>query len=412
MPVWFRKYVKVLIAACLVVSFCLVEADAQTRRKRRTRRTAPAAPKPVITNPTIAPPESAKTPTESGDVKIISTADSTKEASSETLQGWKPKVTAPESTEPDKMEQTITNLSTQVNRLNDKLTQMQEDGDGIVVTNAHVVAGQDETFVEPEGIHVAAIEQVKDAGLRGRGGAGFPTGMKWGFIPQDNPKPKYLVVNADESEPGTCKDIPLMMASPHTLVEGVIISSYAIRANKAFIYIRGEVLHVIRRVQAAVEEAYAAGHLGLAITVTLGLVMQSSIPGVLRLGAGALVLVTLGVVGGLLDGRQWARSWEGSRLVGLITAGLLLPTETPVRLGIVLVGVTLISGLFDSRAYGADPALGVVLGVATDPLIHPGMALVHIGQLDKTLPAARAYVAAGGDLGHVRWKPPPRHEGE
>ncbi len=89
-----------------------------------------------------------------------------------------------------------------------------------------------------------------------------PPGMKWSFIPQDNPKPKYLVVNADESEPGTCKDIPLMMASPHTLVEGVIISSFAIRANTAFIYIRGEVLHVIRRVQAAVAEAYAAGHLG------------------------------------------------------------------------------------------------------------------------------------------------------
>ncbi|QYJ03804.1 NADH-quinone oxidoreductase subunit NuoF [Nocardioides panacisoli] len=108
----------------------------------------------------------------------------------------------------------------------------------------------------------AIIEMVKEAGLRGRGGAGFPTGMKWSFIPQDNPKPKYLVVNADESEPGTCKDIPLMMANPHVLVEGVIVSSYAIRANKAFIYIRGEVAHVIRRVQAAVAEAYAAGHLG------------------------------------------------------------------------------------------------------------------------------------------------------
>jgi NADH-quinone oxidoreductase subunit F len=106
------------------------------------------------------------------------------------------------------------------------------------------------------------ITAVKDSGLRGRGGAGFPTGLKWSFIPQDNPKPKYLVVNADESEPGTCKDIPLMMGNPHVLVEGVIISSYAIRANKAFIYIRGEVLHVVRRVQAAVAEAYAAGHLG------------------------------------------------------------------------------------------------------------------------------------------------------
>ena len=99
--------------------------------------------------------------------------------------------------------------------------------------------------MEPDAI----IEEVKESGLRGRGGAGFPTGMKWGFIPQDNPNPKYLVVNADESEPGTCKDIPLMMASPHVLVEGVIISSFAIRANTAFIYIRGEVLHVIRRVQ-------------------------------------------------------------------------------------------------------------------------------------------------------------------
>ncbi|MCB0905782.1 MAG: NADH-quinone oxidoreductase subunit NuoF [Nocardioidaceae bacterium] len=106
------------------------------------------------------------------------------------------------------------------------------------------------------------ITAVKDSGLRGRGGAGFPTGMKWSFIPQDNPNPKYLVVNADESEPGTCKDVPLMMASPHTLIEGVIISSYAIRAHHAFIYVRGEVLHVIRRLQAAVAEAYAAGHLG------------------------------------------------------------------------------------------------------------------------------------------------------
>jgi len=70
------------------------------------------------------------------------------------------------------------------------------------------------------------------------------------------------VVNADESEPGTCKDVPLMMASPHTLVEGVIISSYAIRATHAFIYVRGEVLHVVRRLQRAVQEAYLAGHLG------------------------------------------------------------------------------------------------------------------------------------------------------
>jgi len=106
------------------------------------------------------------------------------------------------------------------------------------------------------------IQEVKDSGLRGRGGAGFPTGVKWGFIPQGDGKPHYLVVNADESEPGTCKDIPLMLATPHALVEGAVIAAYAIRANRAFIYVRGEVLHVIRRVHHAVAEAYAAGYLG------------------------------------------------------------------------------------------------------------------------------------------------------
>jgi NADH-quinone oxidoreductase subunit F len=106
------------------------------------------------------------------------------------------------------------------------------------------------------------IAAVKDSGLRGRGGAGFPTGVKWGFIPQGDGKPHYLVINADESEPGTCKDIPLMLAVPQALIEGAIIAAYAIRANRAFIYVRGEVLHVIRRLHHAVAEAYAAGYLG------------------------------------------------------------------------------------------------------------------------------------------------------
>ncbi len=106
------------------------------------------------------------------------------------------------------------------------------------------------------------IALVKASGLRGRGGAGFPTGMKWGFIPQGDGKAHYLVVNADESEPGTCKDMPLLLASPHTLLEGVLISAYAIRASTAFVYIRGEVLHIVRRMQAAVAELYDAGYLG------------------------------------------------------------------------------------------------------------------------------------------------------
>jgi NADH-quinone oxidoreductase subunit F len=128
------------------------------------------------------------------------------------------------------------------------------------------------------------IALVKDSGLRGRGGAGFPTGMKWSFIPQDNPKPKYLVVNADESEPGTCKDIPLMMATPHTLIEGVIIAAHAIRARTAFIYVRGEVLHVVRRLRAAAREAAEAGYLG---TDILGSGVDVEL--IIHAGAGAYI---------------------------------------------------------------------------------------------------------------------------
>jgi len=106
------------------------------------------------------------------------------------------------------------------------------------------------------------IATVKTSVLRGRGGAGFPTGVKWSFIPQGDGKPHYLTVNADESEPGTCKDVPLMMATPHTLIEGAIITCYAIRAGHAFIYVRGEVLQVVRRLQLAVAQAYEAGYLG------------------------------------------------------------------------------------------------------------------------------------------------------
>jgi NADH-quinone oxidoreductase subunit F len=106
------------------------------------------------------------------------------------------------------------------------------------------------------------VQMAKDSGLRGRGGAGFPTGMKWGFLPAPDGGPRYLVVNADESEPGTCKDIPLMMAAPQLLLEGMVITSFAIGCNHAFIYVRGEVVHVYRRLLRAVEEAYAAGYLG------------------------------------------------------------------------------------------------------------------------------------------------------
>jgi len=106
------------------------------------------------------------------------------------------------------------------------------------------------------------IEQVKKSGLRGRGGAGFPTGVKWGFVPKDSSKPKYLICNADESEPGTFKDREIIHVDPHMLIEGMIISSYAIGANVSYIYIRGEFHLEYRILEAAIDEATARGYLG------------------------------------------------------------------------------------------------------------------------------------------------------
>ncbi|HSE86615.1 MAG TPA: NADH-quinone oxidoreductase subunit NuoF [Candidatus Binatia bacterium] len=106
------------------------------------------------------------------------------------------------------------------------------------------------------------IEEVKASGLRGRGGAGFPTGMKWSFVPKDSPKPKYLVCNADESEPGTFKDRLLMEKDPHAIVEGTLIAAYAIQSHTAFIYIRGELAFGAKVLEQAVEEATQAGYIG------------------------------------------------------------------------------------------------------------------------------------------------------
>lgn len=106
------------------------------------------------------------------------------------------------------------------------------------------------------------LEEVKKSGLRGRGGAGFPTGMKWGFLPKDTGKPVYLCVNADESEPGTFKDRHIMEKDPHLLVEGIILSAFAIGCRQAYLYIRGEYVAQERIVSGAIREAYQAGYLG------------------------------------------------------------------------------------------------------------------------------------------------------
>lgn len=114
----------------------------------------------------------------------------------------------------------------------------------------------------------AIIDEMKKSNLRGRGGAGFPTGTKWGFIPKASQKPKYLVCNADESEPGTFKDRDLMRFTPHLLIEGMIIAGYAIGANIGYIYIRGEYVREAKLLQDAIDEAYEKGYLGSSVLGT------------------------------------------------------------------------------------------------------------------------------------------------
>src|SRR4029079_17251592 len=108
----------------------------------------------------------------------------------------------------------------------------------------------------------AIVEEVKTSGLRGRGGAGFPTGLKWSFVPRNSPKPRVIVVNADESEPGTCKDRLLMEYDPHQLIEGMLIAGLAVDSHAGYIYVRGEYRSLIEILAKAIAEAYARGYLG------------------------------------------------------------------------------------------------------------------------------------------------------
>lgn len=128
------------------------------------------------------------------------------------------------------------------------------------------------------------IEQLKASALRGRGGAGFPTGMKWSFMPPAGEKPNYLVVNADESEPGTCKDRDILLYDPHTLVEGIIVGCYVLGAKASYVYVRGEYVDEADHLQHAIDEAYQAGFLGKNI---LGTKVDVDIH--VHMGAGAYI---------------------------------------------------------------------------------------------------------------------------
>ncbi len=234
-------------------------------------------------------------------------------------------------------------------------------------------------------------ELVKTAGLRGRGGAGFPTGMKWSFVPKDNPNPKYLVVNADESEPGTCKDIPLLLASPHTLVEGMIIASYAIGCHTAFVYIRGEVLHVIRRLRNAVEQAYAAGHLGKDIH---GSGFDLDI--IVHAGAGAYIC---GEETALLDSLEGRRGQPRLRPPFPAVAGLYAsPTVINNVESIASVPCILANGAAWFSSMGTEKSKGMTIYSLSGHVARPGQFEAPLGVTLRELLDLSGGIRAGHEL--------------
>ncbi|HEX5188057.1 MAG TPA: NADH-quinone oxidoreductase subunit NuoF [Streptosporangiaceae bacterium] len=235
------------------------------------------------------------------------------------------------------------------------------------------------------------IAAVKASGLRGRGGAGFPTGVKWGFIPQGDGKPHYLVVNADESEPGTCKDIPTMLATPHALVEGAIIAAYAIRANLAFIYVRGEVLHVVRRLHQAVAEAYEAGYAGSDI---LGSGFDLEI--VVHAGAGAY---ECGEETALLDSLEGHRGQPRLKPPFPAIAGLYAcPTVVNNVESIASVPYIIARGADSFAALGTEKSKGFGIFSLSGHVTTPGQYEAPLGVTLRELLSLAGGVRAGHQL--------------
>jgi NADH-quinone oxidoreductase subunit F len=220
----------------------------------------------------------------------------------------------------------------------------------------------------------AVIQIVKDSGLRGRGGAGFPTGMKWGFIPQGDNKDHYLVVNADESEPGTCKDMPLLLANPHVLVEGMIIASYAIRAKYAF-----------------VEDAYKAGFLGKNIFgsgVDLELVVH--------VGAGAYIC---GEETALLDSLEGFRGQPRLRPPFPAIAGLYArPTVVNNVESISSIPAIIGKGAEWFASMGTEKSKGMTLYSLSGHVAHPGQFEAPLGITLRELLELAGGIRAGHQL--------------
>ncbi|WP_165271662.1 NADH-quinone oxidoreductase subunit NuoF [Actinomyces sp. oral taxon 897] len=210
------------------------------------------------------------------------------------------------------------------------------------------------------------VALVKASGLRGRGGAGFPTGLKWSFLPAPDGLPRYLVVNADESEPGTCKDIPTMMANPQALIEGVAITSRAIGCDHAFIYLRGEVVQVYRRLLAAVREAADAGYLDTGF----GLDGRQRLRITAHAGAGAYIC---GEETALLDSLEGRRGHPRLKPPFPAVAGLYgRPTVINNVETIASVPAILARGASWYNAMGTERSKGHGIFSVTGHVAHPG----------------------------------------
>jgi NADH-quinone oxidoreductase subunit F len=209
------------------------------------------------------------------------------------------------------------------------------------------------------------IEMVKDSGLRGRGGAGFPAGVKWSFVPQDTGKPIYLVVNADEGEPGTFKDRELMERDPHQLLEGMIIAGRALNSHRSFIYLRGEYLWPGIRLEEAIAEAYREGYLGKDI---LGSGFDFDVT--LHYGAGAYIC---GEETALLDSLEGRRGQPRLRPPFPAVAGLYAcPTVVNNVETIANVPHILEHGVEWYRSMGTEKSPGSKLFCVSGEVVNPG----------------------------------------
>ena len=216
------------------------------------------------------------------------------------------------------------------------------------------------------------IDEVKASGLRGRGGAGFPTGMKWSFVPKDNPKPKYLVCNADESEPGTFKDRLLIEQDPHAVIEGTLIAAYAIQSHTAFIYIRGELAFGAKVLERAVEEATHAGYIGKNI-----LDKGYDLDLIVHRGAGAYIC---GEETALLSSLEGGRGWPKVKPPFPATHGLFgCPTVVNNVETLAVLPWILDRGPAAYAAMGTEKSKGTKLFSVSGHISKPGVYELEMG---------------------------------